>query len=317
MALDETTLPLFDTDLPDTEAASPTAHLLDALQLHGYRPFQDEPDARPLPDPQVAQGLLYDSFDALVAILADTRLEDDLPDVLWSVVNVFHRRLDKIGRELDDNEQAQRRSQSEQDGSEVKSTELERLIRQGLTLIERRNSFEFFRDHAAELFETHTGSSWRPRSGSMVNHRALTAAMIDSRDFLNAKRRTEAELLMPAGTRVAFTGGSDCNDVTRIWAALDKVHAKYADMVLLHGASPKGAELIAAKWAENRKIPQVAFKPDWAKHKNAAPFKRNDQMLEAMPVGVLVFPGNGVSGNLADKAKKLGIPVMRFDGGGA
>ena len=84
-------------------------------------------------------------------------------------------------------------------------------------------------------------------------------------------------------------------------------------MLLLHGGAPKGAELIAAKWTSNRNVPQVVFKPDWAKHKNAAPFKRNDQMLEAMPVGVVVFPGNGVSGNLADKAKKLRIPVMRFD----
>ena len=313
MALDETTLPFFDTDLSDTEAASPTAHLLETLQLYGYRPFEDEPDPRPLPEPQTARGLLYDSFDAVIAMLADTRLEADLPDVLWSMVNLFHRRLDRIERDLNDNEQAQRRLQCEQDGSEVKSVELERLIRQGRTLIERRNGFEFFRDHAAELYESRTGSAWRPRSGSMVNHRALTAAMIDSRDFINAKRRADAQVLIPAGTRVAFTGGSECNDVDRIWAALDKVLAKYADMVLLHGGSPKGAELIAAKWASNRNVPQVVFKPDWAKHKNAAPFKRNDQMLEAMPVGVVVFPGNGVSGNLADKAKKLGIPVMRFD----
>jgi hypothetical protein len=46
-------------------------------------------------------------------------------------------------------------------------------------------------------------------------------------------------------------------------------------------------------------VPQVAFKPDWARHKNAAPFKRNDQMLEAMPIGVLLFPGSGISENLA------------------
>jgi SLOG family YspA-like protein len=84
-------------------------------------------------------------------------------------------------------------------------------------------------------------------------------------------------------------------------------------MVLLHGGSPKGAELIAAKWADTRQVPQVVFKPDWARHKNAAPFKRNDRMLEAMPAGVIVFAGNGVSANLADKARKLGIPVMRFD----
>ena len=33
---------------------------------------------------------------------------------------------------------------------------------------------EFFRDQAAEQFERHTHSAWRPRSGSMVNHRTLT-----------------------------------------------------------------------------------------------------------------------------------------------
>jgi hypothetical protein len=32
----------------------------------------------------------------------------------------------------------------------------------------------------------------------------------------------------------------------------------------------------------------------------------------ALPIGVVVFPGSGISANLADKAKKLGIPVMRF-----
>jgi hypothetical protein len=31
----------------------------------------------------------------------------------------------------------------------------------------------------------------------------------------------------------------------------------------------------------------------------------------------MVFPGTGIQGNLADKAKKLGIPVRRFSGGGA
>ena len=60
---------------------------------------------------------------------------------------------------------------------------------------------------------------------------------------------------------------------------------------------------------------RVAFKPDWTKHAKAAPFKRNDAMLDVLPVGVLVFPGNGIQENLADKAKKLGIPVMKFEKG--
>ena len=225
--------------------------------------------------------------------------------------------LARIERELDDNEQAQRRGQKEQDGSEIRSVELERLTAEGMTLIERRNSMEFFRDQAAEQFERHTGSTWRPRSGSMVNHRALTSAMIDCRDFLAAKRRAETEVLLPAGPKVAFTGGLDFNDVSAIWDRLDKVHAKHQDMVLLHGGSPKGAERIAAKWADTRKVPQIAFKPDWTKHAKAAPFKRNDQMLEVLPIGVIAFPGSGIQDNLADKAKKLGIPVWKFGEGGA
>jgi hypothetical protein len=249
--------------------------------------------------------------------LADTRLEPDIEDLLWSTVNLFHRATDRIERELDDNEQAQRRSQKKQDGSEIRSVELERLTAAGQTLIERRNSMEFFRDYAADQFERHTHSAWRPRSGSMVNRRSLTSSMIDSRDFLAAKRRADNGVLVPAGPKIAVTGGLDFNDHRLIWDRLDKVHAKHPDMVLMHGGSPKGAERIAARWADHRKVPQIAFKPDWGKHAKAAPFKRNDAMLEVVPIGVIVFPGTGIQDNLADKAKKLGIPVWRFGAGGA
>ena len=86
-------------------------------------------------------------------------------------------------------------------------------------------------------------------------------------------------------------------------------------MVLLHGASRTGAERIAALWAAQRNVPQVPFAPDFTKHSRAAaPFKRNDLMLEQMPQGVIVTPGNGITENLADKAKKLGIKVMRVGG---
>jgi hypothetical protein len=127
------------------------------------------------------------------------------------------------------------------------------------------------------------------------------------------RRRADTEVLAPSGPRIAFTGDTDCNDHTRIWDALDKIRAKHADMLLLHGGSPRGAERIAACWADNRKVPQVVFKPDWTREGRAAPFKRNDRLLEALPIGVVAFPGSGISANLADKAKKLGIPVWRFD----
>ena len=306
-----------DTAFEPQRGSSPLHHVLAELQLFGYRPFSDETDPRPLPEAKMIAGAVADIFDAFVATLSDSRMEPDLEDLLWSTVNLFHRATDRIERQLDHNEQAQRRSQQEQDGSEVCSVELERLITEGLSLIERRNCMELFREQAIAQFETHTGSLWRPRSGSLVGHRSVTSAVIDSRDFLAAKRRAETEVLVPVGPKVALTGGLDFDDHLLIWDRLDKVHAKHSDMVLLHGGSPKGAELIAAKWATNRKVPQVAFKPDWSKHAKSAPFKRNDLMLTMMPIGVIVFPGTGIQNNLADKARRMGIPVWKFGDSGA
>jgi hypothetical protein len=301
-------------DAPEHHAASSTATAIAELQLYGYRPRQDEPDPRPLPDEGAVNTALADIFDAFVVAFSDTRLEPDLESLLWGAVNLFHRAADRAQRDLDSNEDTQRKSQDEQDGSEVRSVELERLIAEGISHIERRNAFEFMRDRAADLFEAHTGSHWTPRAGSMVNHRALTAALIDSRDFIAAKRRSETEVLLPAGTRIAFAGGMECNDHQAIWGALDHVRARHPDMVLLHGGSPRGAERIAACWADSRKVPQVVFKPDWARHAKAAPFKRNDALLETLPKGVIVFPGSGITENLADKAKRLRIRVWRCGG---
>ena len=136
--------------------------------------------------------------------------------------------------------------------------------------------------------------------------------MIDSRDFIAARRRAETEVMLPPGPKIALTGGLDFNDHRLIWDRLDKVHARHPDMALIHGGSPRGAELIASKWATARKVPQIAFKPDWTKHAKAAPFKRNDAMLELLPIGVMHFPGTGIQDNLADKAKRLGIAVWKF-----
>lgn len=65
--------------------------------------------------------------------------------------------------------------------------------------------------------------------------------------------------------------------------------------------------------ADHRNVTQIGFAPDWTKHGRAAPFKRNDQMLDVLPIGVMVFPGTGIQENFADKARKLGIPVWRFE----
>jgi hypothetical protein len=93
-------------DIEQPHASSATDLVLNELQLFGYRPLDDQPDPRPLPEGKMVAVAVADIFDALVATLSDTRLEPVLPDLLWSTVNLFHRAADRINRQLDDNEQS-------------------------------------------------------------------------------------------------------------------------------------------------------------------------------------------------------------------
>ncbi|CCW19578.1 hypothetical protein EBBID32_39460 [Sphingobium indicum BiD32] len=299
-------------DQPQDPQPGSTAYLLQEMQLYGYRSYDDEPDHRPLPDDRIAGGAVAEMFDALVSCLIDTRIEPDLEDLAWGIVNVFHRAGERVERELDDNEQAQKRMQREQDGSEVKSVELERAIAEGITMLERRDTMEYFRDAAADQFRIHLRKPWLPRSGPMVNHKTLTSAVLDSRKHVDKRAFQKQRLLDPDGVRIAFTGGADFNDHQRIYAVLDKVHQQLPTLILMHGATPTGAERIAACWARDRNVPQDPYRPDWNRHKKAAPFKRNDAMLETCPKGVIIFPGTGIQDNLADKARKMGIRVWDF-----
>ena len=168
------------------------------------------------------------------------------------------------------------------------------------------------RDTAAEAYRVETGDVWRPRRGSHTSAVPdnLTSSMIDARDFQRARRDRENTALLPQGTLVAVTGGKQA---ARMWASiirhLDRLKAKYDDVVLVHGGGP-GVEKIASKWAERNGVHQIVCKPDWDAHGRAAPFRRNDELLDLLPKGVIAFPGSGITDNLVDKARKLGIPVQ-------
>ena len=112
---------------------------------------------------------------------------------------------------------------------------------------------------------------------------------------------------LPDGTLIAIAGGKD-GDPDAVFRKLDGARKKYPDMVLVHGGGP-GVEKFAARWAEARGVHQVVCRPDWNTHGKAAPFRRNDDLLNLLPKGLILFPGSGITANLGDKAESIGIPV--------
>jgi hypothetical protein len=81
----------------------------------------------------------------------------------------------------------------------------------------------------------------------------LTAAVIDSRDFIAARCRSETELLLPKSPKIAFSGGVDYTDYRRFWAALDKALAS----ILTWCSSMVAPRKVPSDWCRRGQRPIV------------------------------------------------------------
>ena len=303
----------FDIDTIETGGQSATATVCEQAELFGATPERDEFDTREVWDRDDALDAVSEAFRILAQGVAPDgfQIADERESLLWGFVNCLDSQTRRLDRAADKLMPELRDLQRAQDGTEIKSRELELITARAQNFSDRRDAFEIMRDEAAEAYRVETGSVWRPRRGSHASQTGrLTSAAIDARDYMRAKKDRETTAHLPEGTLIAIAGGKDIADPGAVIARLDKAREKYADMVLVHGGGP-GVERVAAQWAERNGVHQVVCKPDWDRHGRAAPFRRNDELLNLLPKGVIAFPGSGITENLVDKARQLGIPVQR------
>ena len=304
---------MFDIDRIDTQAQSVTATVCENAQLFGAAPERGEYDPRDVWDRDDAIDAVSEAFRILADGVAPDgfQLADERESLLWGFVNCLDAQVRRLDRSVDRLAPEIRDLQRAQDGTEINARELEMTTHRAQNLGDRRDAFEQMRDAAATAYRAETGDTWRPRRGSNVSQTGkLTSAAIDARDFMRARKDRETRAHLPEGTLVAITGGKEVRDADAIFRRLDKAKAKYDDLILVHGGGP-GVERIAAQWADTNGVHQVVCKPDWNAHGRAAPFRRNDELLNLLPKGLIAFPGSGITDNLVDKAVALGIPVQR------
>ena len=296
----------------DTATASQTAAICENIALYGGAPERGEIDSREIWDEDDATEALSEAIRIMLeGITVDgTQMADEREALMWSIVNCLHAQVGRLDRAVDRIVPEMKDLETAQDGTEVKAWELQLLTTRAQNLGDRRDAFERLRDTAADAYLAETNDIWRPRNGSHTSKTgALTSAAIDARDYRRARKESEMRAHLPEGTLVAVTGGKEVADPTAVWSVLDRTHEKHSDMVLVHGGAP-GIETVAAKWAEARGVHQLIVRPDWKAHGRAAPFRRNDALLDLLPKGVIAFAGSGVTGNLVDKARQMGIPVL-------
>jgi len=271
-----------------------------------------------LPDCDSIAQTLEAVWSDLFALFPDTALEDDAEELAWGFVNLFHRAATKRSAQIDRATDRIRLLVASADGSEVHSSNLEEAIDRARSAEAAMLGLEQLREAAALLYLKETGSSWRPAGGSRLNHdRAATSALVEGRAFLKARSETNRRAAMPEGTPVVFAGGrlsfASAEEASafaaNVWATLDKVREHVAEMLLVHGGDGRGADRLAASWAERRGVPQVAFGLDPRLGRRAG-FRRNEQMLSLGPRYVVAFPGNGVLERLVADARKRRIAIV-------
>lgn len=282
-------------------------------------------DPRPHPEElalgQAGEAILNEMLD----LVAGTALEDFQPTILEGLIGGFHSALERIRRDADRARDDARRLIRDFDGSEVADNELQEATQRFTAADVAVMALEIVRDAAAANYTIQTGEVWTPWRGSVRPSRA-TAAMVDAKDALRSHRQKGARELDPGATVVAFRGAPQAvgvADANRIFDALNWALGEHPEMTLATCAAP-GAEKLALRWAAQKKVRVILARPDFERHRNAAPFKANDALLAFDPVLVFTLPGSldperdpqarlsGVVLNLGQKAEEAGLRHIRI-----
>ena len=170
-------------DTIEAGAHSVTATVCDNAALFGATPERDEFDTREIWDRDDALAAVAESFRILSQGVGPdgTQLADERESLLWGFVNMLDSQTNRLDRAADKLMPELRDLQRAQDGTEIKSLELEMTTHRAQCLTDRRDAFETMRDTAAEAYRATTGDVWRPRRGSHASQTGkLTSAAIDA-----------------------------------------------------------------------------------------------------------------------------------------
>ena len=293
------------------------ANAYEIIELYG---LTEKGADLPIPEDHVlTDSIVRETFEALLGQLRNTGLEVEIEPLAHGLVTILQRRKIAIGKELDRTADKIGALAKSHDGSEIAETALEEAQGRFLQLREIVGAIETMSEAAAECYEVETGHAFIPASGSRASLRAKeTGAVFEAKQLLEQHDRETAAKSKVEGAPLIVSGATHWTDVDLIFTTLDKVRERIRqtrnqEIFLCHKGGRHGAEMIAARWARARGVPQARFDPRWSAHGRAAPFKCNDEMLDDRfaATGVVLFGGNGVALNLGQKAEAKGMTVMR------
>lgn len=108
--------------------------------------------------------------------------------------------------------------------------------------------------------------------------------------------------------RIIVCGGRDYNDKDAVWGALEALRKVYKSFTVIQGGA-RGADSLAASWANSQGVPSETYPADWNKHGKAAGPIRNREMLAAGADLVLAFKGGRGTADMVRAARAANVKV--------
>ncbi|MBJ7411435.1 MAG: DUF2493 domain-containing protein [Phenylobacterium sp.] len=247
-------------------------------------------DARPHPTEEALVQLGHAIMTELVDLVAGTALEDVQAILCEGLIGAFHSAAGRIEREAERGRDRMRWLERDFDGSEMADTELQEATRATRSLDVALAAAELVRDAASEAYTTMTGEVWTAWRGSRRGT-FLTAAQLEAKTAIRAIERRksgEAEITGPVVAFRAAPMADTAEDAQRIFDALNWARTQWPDMVLATTGA-KGAEKVAIRWAQQKKVTLVLARADFDRFQKAAPFRANDELLALEPTCCLTL----------------------------
>jgi hypothetical protein len=111
--------------------------------------------------------------------------------------------------------------------------------------------------------------------------------------------------------RILVCGGRDFSDRFLLFDVLDNFHGDDPVSAVIEGEA-QGADLLARRWAETRKVPIFAFPADWHRYgKKAGPIRNRQMLTEGTPDLVIAFPGGVGTRDMILQAQRARVPIIR------
>ena len=311
----ETAADTGDDDREPEHAASATAVACDSLALHGATPGRDEFDSREVWDRDDASTAIAEAFRIMAQGVAPDgfQLADERESLLWGFVNMLDAQTKRLDRAADKLLPHLRDLQRAQDGTEIKSRELELVHR---PRAEPHPPPRRLRDHARR--------SRRSLPRGHRQHMAAPARLAHQPDRQADFRRRRRPRLHARPQEPRDHGASSRGNLDRHrgrqetsptpppsspgWTRPARNTPTWCSCMAADPASRRSRRDGPSATACTRSSASPIGTGTDAPHPSAA----TTTLLNLLPKGVIAFPGSGITDNLVDKARQLGIPVQRI-----